>query len=395
MNPHAPMDRETPAAGIRDRIRELETQQILQVSRLAFDDPNVIPLWYGESDVETPAFICERAAAALADGETFYTHKHGIPALRDAIARYTADLYGIAMQAERITATSSGMTGIMLAMQMLVDAGDNVVIVGPVWPNAQATVEIMAGEPRTAPLRFGNEGWTLDLDRLMACCDDRTRAVFVNSPGNPTGWMMPESDQRALLDFCRTRGIWIIADEVYARIVYDRRVAPSFLSVAEPEDRLIVINSFSKSWAMTGWRLGWITHPSSCAEFIGNLIEYNTSGTPAFLQRAAVTAIEDGEAVIESMVDRCRSGREVIGRCLADLPRVRYRAPDAAFYAFFAVDGMDKSLDFAKRLVHETGVGLAPGTAFGPDGEGWLRLCFARAPETLEQAVERLAPALA
>ena len=395
MNPHAPLDPAQPAAAIRDRIRELETQQILQVSRLGLDDPNVIPLWYGESDVETPAFICQRAAEALAAGETFYTHKHGIPPLRDAISRYTADLYGIAMGTDRITVTSSGMTAIMLAMQMLVDAGDNVVIVGPVWPNAQATVEIMAGEPRTAPLRFGNEGWTLDLDRVMAQCDDRTRAVFVNAPGNPTGWMMSETEQRALLDFCRSRGIWIVADEVYARIVYDRRAAPSFLSVAEPEDRLIVINSFSKSWAMTGWRLGWITHPESCAEYVGNLIEYNTSGTPAFLQHAAVTAIEEGEPVVESMVARCRAGREVIGRCLADLPRVRYRAPDAAFYAFFAVDGMDNSLAFAKRLVHETGVGLAPGTAFGPNGEGWLRLCFARAPETLEQAVERLAPALA
>lgn len=383
------------AAAIRDRIRALETQQILQVSRLALGDTNVIPLWYGESDVETPDFICQRAGAALAAGETFYTHKHGIPELRAAISRYTTGLYGTVVEDERITVTSSGMTGIMLAMQMLVDAGDNVVIVGPVWPNAQATVEIMAGEPRTAPLRFGNEGWSLDLDQLMHRCDDRTRAIFVNSPGNPTGWMMEQEAQRALLEFCRKRGIWIIADEVYARIVYDRPVAPSFLAVAEPEDRLIVINSFSKSWAMTGWRLGWITYPVSCGEFVGNLIEYNTSGTPAFLQHAAVTAIEEGEPVVDSMVARCRAGRDVIGRCLADLPRIRYRPPDAAFYAFFAVDGMDNSLDFAKRLVHETGVGLAPGTAFGPEGEGWLRLCFARAPETLEQAVERLSPALA
>lgn len=382
------------AAPVRVRIRDLETQQILQVSQLALGDPSVIPLWYGESDVPTPDFINRAAADGLAAGETFYTHKHGIPALRAALADYTRRLYGAAVSEARITVTSSGMTGIMMAMQMLVDAGDNVVIVNPVWPNARAAVEIMGGEPRTVALRFGNDGWALDVDAVMARCDGRTRAVFVNSPGNPTGWMMPRAQQQALLAACRERGIWVVADEVYARIVYDRAAAPSFLEVAEPEDLLIVVNSFSKSWAMTGWRLGWLTHPEAVGRYIANLVEFNTSGTPAFLQRAGVTAVRDGEALVASMVERCRRGREVIGRCLAALPRVRYTPPEAAFYAFFAVDGMTNSLDFAKRLVHEAKVGLAPGTAFGPEGEGFLRLCFARAPETLEAAADRLARAL-
>ncbi|MEM9683219.1 MAG: pyridoxal phosphate-dependent aminotransferase [Pseudomonadota bacterium] len=381
-------------APIRGRIRDLETQQILQVSQLALGDPDVIPLWYGESDVPTPAFINEAAAAAMAAGETFYTHKQGIPDLRDALADYTNSLYGTAIDVERITVTSSGMTAIMMMMEMLVDEGDNVVIVGPVWPNARSAVEIMAGEPRTVPLRFGNEGWRLDVEEVLARCDGRTRAVFVNSPGNPTGWMMPGDQQAALLSACRERGIWVIADEVYARIVYDRKAAPSFLEVAAPDDPLIVINSFSKSWAMTGWRLGWLTHPVEVGDYVANLIEFNTSGTPAFLQRAGVTALRDGEPLVASMVERCRVGRDVIGRCLAALPRVRYTPPEAAFYAFFAVDGMTNSLDFAKRLVHEAHVGVAPGTAFGPDGEGFLRLCFARAPGSLEAAAERLARAL-
>ena len=383
-----------PMPAIRDRIRGLETQQILQVSELALGDPSVIPLWYGESDVPTPDFISQAAADALAAGHTFYTHKQGIPELREALSRYTADLYGVGTDSERITVTSSGMTGIMLVMQLLIDAGDNAVVVGPVWPNARATVEVMGGEPRDVPLRYGNEGWVLDIDAVMARCDARTRAVFVNSPGNPTGWMMPRAQQEELLAACRERGIWIVADEVYARIVYDRRAAPSFLEIAGPDDPVIVVNSFSKAWAMTGWRLGWLTHPESCGRYIANLIEYNTSGTPAFLQHAAVTALRDGEPVTAMMVERCRQGREVVSDLLSSLPRVRYRPPEAAFYAFFAVEGMDKSLDFAKRLVHEAKVGLAPGTAFGPEGEGWLRLCFARAPESLEQAVERLAPML-
>ena len=379
---------------IRPRIRNLETQQILQVSQLALGDPTVIPLWYGESDVPTPDFISRAAADALAAGHTFYTHKQGIPELRAALSGYTGALYGTDVAAERITVTSSGMTGIMMVMQMLVDAGDNVVIVGPVWPNARAAVEIMAGEPRSVALRFGKAGWSLDVEEVMARCDSRTRAVFVNSPGNPTGWMMTRAQQEVLLAACRARGIWLIADEVYARIVYDRRAAPSFLEIAAPDDLLVVVNSFSKSWAMTGWRLGWLVHPAAIGAYLANLVEFNTSGTPGFLQHAAVTAVRDGEPLVASMVARCRRGREAIGSCLAALPRVRYSPPEAAFYAFFAVDGMTNSLEFAKRLVHEAGVGLAPGTAFGPEGEGFLRLCFARAPETLEAAADRLARAL-
>jgi aspartate/methionine/tyrosine aminotransferase len=379
---------------IRSRIRDLETQQILQVSSLALGDPNVIPLWYGESDLATPDAIKQAAGDALAAGHTFYTHKRGVPELVSALAGYTAALYGVSVVPERVTVTSSGMTGIMLVMQMLLDAGDNAVVVGPVWPNASSTVEVMGAEPRSVPLRFGNSGWTLDPEQVFAACDSRTRAIFVNSPGNPTGWMMTRDEQQALLDFARARGLWIVADEVYGRIVYDRPVAPSFLEIAEPDDRVVAVNSFSKTWAMTGWRVGWLTHPPAVGDFLANLVEYNTSGTPAFLQHACVAAIETGEPFVAEMVAHCRRGREVIGRCLSDLPRVRYRAPDAAFYAFFAVDGMENSLEFAKRLVRETGVGLAPGTAFGPQGEGWLRLCFARAPAVLEQAVERLTPAL-
>jgi aspartate/methionine/tyrosine aminotransferase len=381
-------------AAIRRGIRDLETQQILQVSQLALGDPNVIPLWYGESDVPTPDFINRAVSEALSAGQTFYTHKQGIPELRAALSDYSSALYGADLPAERITVTSSGMTAIMMVMQMLVDPGDNVVVVGPVWPNARSAVEVMGGEPRTVSLRFGNDGWVLDLDEVLSRCDSRTRAVFVNSPGNPTGWMMPGAQQKALLDECRKRGIWIVADEVYARLVYDRPVAPSFLEAAAPDDSLIVINSFSKSWAMTGWRLGWLTHPVAVGEYIANLVEFNTSGTPAFLQHAGVTAVRDGEPLVAKMVERCRRGRDVIGACLSTLPRVRYNPPDAAFYAFFAVDGMTNSLEFAKALVHTAGVGVAPGTAFGPEGEGFLRLCFARAPETLEAAAERLAKAL-
>jgi len=395
MNSAPPPGGSPPIAAIRPEIESLEVQQIMQVSVLAMDDPEVTPLWYGESDVTTPEFISEAAAAALRAGETFYTHKWGIPELRETLSTYMSTLYGTPVETDRVTVTSSGMTGIMMVMQALVGAGDNIVMVDPIWPNAAAAAEIMGGSVRRVSLEANAQGdWHLDLTRLQDAVDDRTRLVFVNSPGNPTGWMMPRDQQIALLDFCRARGIWILTDEVYARIVYDRNTAPSFLEIADPEDSVIVVNSFSKSWAMTGWRMGWLTHPTRFAATIGNLVEYNTSGTPAFLQRAGVAAVRGGEPVVAAMVARCRTGRDVVSERLAALPRVTYNPPTAAFYTFFKVDGMENSLDFAKHLVHEARVGLAPGTAFGPTGEGWLRLCFARAPETLEAAMDRLAASL-
>lgn len=383
-------------APVRPEILAIETQQIMQVSTLAMDDPEVIALWYGESDVTTPDFICDAATAALKRGQTFYTHKWGIPPLRAALAEYGSTLYGVDIAAERITVTSSGMTGIMMLMQTLVGAGDNILLIDPIWPNGGSSAEVMGGEVRRVSLDANTQGdWHLDLEKLFAAADDRTRLIFINSPGNPTGWMMERDQQQALLAFCRARGIWIVADEVYARLVYDRRVAPSFLQIADPDDPVVVVNSFSKSWAMTGWRMGWLTHPERITEIVGNLVEYNTSGTPEFLQEAGIIAVRDGETTVAEMVERCRAGREVVNRRLSAMPRVTYSPPAAAFYAFFKVDGMANSLDFAKQLATEHKVGVAPGTAFGPSGEGWLRLCFAQSPDRIEEAMNRLEKALA
>jgi aspartate aminotransferase len=381
------------ALPIRPAIAGFETQQIMQVSELALGDPDVIPLWYGESDLPTPDFICDAAARAMAAGETFYTHKRGLPELRRALGDYTKHVTGADVDFGRITVTSSGMTAIMIAMQVLVDPGDRVVLVGPVWPNAGAAVRVMGGAAHQVPLDFGANGWRLDLDRLFDTCTPNTRALFVNSPNNPTGWMMTRAEQEAVLAFCRDRGIWIMADEVYGRIVYDRALAPSFLEIAEADDLLLAVNTFSKNWAMTGWRVGWLIHPEAFAKPYADLIEFNTSGTPAFLQRGCIAALEHGEDFVAAMVARCAEGRDIVDAHIKSWPGVRYRSPEAAFYAFFAPgdgSGMTESLAFAKDLVRRAGVGLAPGTAFGPEGEGWLRLCFAREAASLEQAMQRL-----
>jgi aspartate aminotransferase len=381
---------------IREIIEALPASKITEVSALAFGDPRVIPLWFGEGDLTTPAFIGEAAAAALRAGQTFYTYTRGVPMLRQAIAEYETRLRGRTLAPERVSVTSAGMGAIMLAVQALVDAGDNFVIVDPVWPNIKAAVQILGGEPRAVPLMASPEGgWRLDLERVFAACDRRTRAIFVNSPGNPTGWVMGSDSAAALLEFARQRGIWLISDEVYERFVYDgSRAAPSLLDIADPEDRVIVINSFSKSWAMTGWRLGWLVGPPVLDPVLDNLIQFNTSGAATFLQHAAVAALRDGETFVAGMVERCRVGRDLVVQGLARFPRVRVTAPEGAFYVFFAVDGVGDSLAFAKEIVTRCQVGLAPGIAFGPAGEGYLRLCFASAPERLGAALDRLAPAL-
>ncbi len=380
---------------VRDAIRDLPASRIGEISALGMGDPTVIPLWYGEGDLPTPDFIGAAATAALEAGHTFYTYKAGLPELRSAIADYLTGLYARPTEAERIVVSSSGMNALMLVAEALIDPGDNLVIIAPVWPNIAASVSIMGGEPRLVALDpVPGGGWRLDVERVFAACDSRTRGIFVNSPSNPTGWMISAAQIDELLAFARRRGVWLIADEVYGRIVYGNRPAPSFLDHAAPEDRLIVVNSFSKNWAMTGWRLGWMTIPADLLPVIEKLVEFNTSGSPTFLQHAGIAAIREGEPFIARFVARCRAARDVAIDALQACRRVEVARPEGAFYAFFRVDGITDSLAFAKELLARTKVGLAPGSAFGPMGEGYLRLCFARDPQKIAEAVDRLRPLL-
>jgi aspartate/methionine/tyrosine aminotransferase len=376
---------------VRAAIRDLAGSRIAEISALGMGDPAVIPLWYGEGDLPTPDFIGAAATAALEAGHTFYTYKAGLPELRGAIAGYLTGLHARPTGAERIVVSSSGMTALMLVTQALIDPGDNLVIIAPVWPNIAAAVSIMGGEPRRVALDpVPGGGWRLDVERLFAACDARTRGIFVNSPSNPTGWMISATEIAALMEFARRRGLWLIADEVYSRIVYGNRPAPSFLDHAWPEDRLIVVNSFSKNWAMTGWRLGWMVVPPDLLPVMEKLVEFNTSGSPTFLQHAAIVAIREGEPFITRFVARCRAARDVAIDALQACRRVEVARPEGAFYAFLRVDGMTDSVAFAKETLARTKIGLAPGSAFGPAGEGYLRLCFARDPQIIAAAVDRL-----
>lgn len=381
-------------APIRPTIAAMPGSRIRQVSEGAFHRPGLVPLWFGESDRPTPQFICDAAARAMREGHTFYTPNRGIPALREAIAGYLTGLGRRAIDVERVNVTASGVSAIMMIMEAIVDPGDNVVLVTPVWPNCSDAVEAMGGEARRVALRPTDAGWALDLDRMFAAVDARTRAILVNTPGNPTGWMATADDLRAILDFCRKRRIWLIADEVYERLVYDRRVSPSPLDVAAPDDPVISINSFSKSWCMTGWRLGWMIAPAALGETLGKINEFNMSGATTFVQHGGIAAIREGEPFVAEIVAQYGRARDMVIQRLRSLPRVRMPMPQAAFYTFFQVDGISDSLALARRIVDEAGVGLAPGIAFGPEGEGWLRLCFAASLPKLGDALDRLAKQL-
>src|SRR5436190_8770248 len=374
---------------------DLTETGIAEVAMSVFGDPDVVPLWFGEGDLVTPDFVREAASKALQAGETFYTWQRGLPELRAALSAYTERLYGIKCGPERISVTTGGMQAILLCCQMLLDPGDNVVIVSPIWPNITSATRLVRGEPKYVALDRGEDGaWRLDVQKVFDAVDDRTRAIFVNSPGNPTGWTMSSDQQHALLDFARRHGLWIMADEVYARLIYSRPVAPSFLEHATADDPLLVLNSFSKPWAMTGWRIGWLTHPPALGEQFAKLVQINTSGIPAFLQRGAIAALEKGDGFIAEMVERCRAGRELVFQRLSANPRVTISRPEAAFYNFFSVEGVSDTMAFCKSLAQQHKVGLAPGEAFAAGGPGNIRLCFASGAERLSKGLDRIEAAI-
>jgi len=374
----------------RPAVRALTASKIRELFNAGLGRSDVLPFWVGEPDEVTPEFIRRAGIESIAAGELFYTHNLGIPELRDALAAYVTRLHR-ATRPESIAVTSAGVNALMLASQLLVDPGDRVVEVVPLWPNLQEIPKILGAEVVTVPLEFAPSGWRLDLDRLLAALTPATKALYLNSPNNPTGWTISREAQQAVLARCRSLGIWIFADDAYERQYYaGTLVAPSFLDIAEPDDRVISTNTFSKSWCMTGWRLGWLVVPPELIDDLGKLIEYNTSCAPVFVQRAGLAAVREGEPVIAHMLERLRRARDFLVAALNGVPRVEAPLPSGTMYAFFRVAGVRDSLAFCKQLVREVGLGLAPGSAFGAEGEGCVRWCFAASEARLADGVARL-----
>jgi len=388
---------------VRPSILNLEPNGIARVAMLALGEPDLIPLWFGETDLKTPDFISTAAKTALDEGYTFYTHARGITPLRETIRDFHRRTLNVEIALERITVPGAAMLAVVEALQCVIETGDNVVCVSPVWPNIFQTAEITGAAVKFCRLKedWTAARWTLDLDALFATCDGRTKAIFIASPGNPTGWIMSPDEQRAVLAFCRARGIAIISDEVYGTLVYDGSPhAPSFLQVAEPDDAVFVINSFSKPWAMTGWRIGWLVHPAYVSDSMNVLAMSNNTGATTFAQWGALAALSpQGDEFRGFLLQRCREGYEITRRFVDSQNRIRWMPPQGAFYGFLHIDGMRDSFAFASDLVRNARVGVAPGSAFAPPGDNasdsYVRICFAQNAERLQTGLARLSAAVA
>ncbi len=379
----------------RDAVQRLPGSLIRAVANRAMGRQDVLAFWFGEPSQVTAGPIRDAAAKSLAAGETFYSPNLGIAPLREAIAGYMnglhADAFGVPIDASRIAVTSSGVSGLMLAMQCIVGPGDRVVAVTPLWPNLTAIPALLGAEVQATTLQVREGRWHLDVDRLLDALTPGTRALIINSPGNPTGWVIDERQIARLREHCRRHGIWILADEAYERLAFDRARAPSFHDGADADDRLVVANTFSKTWCMTGFRLGWLTLPSPLVPAVEKLIEFNTSCAPVFVQRAGLAAIATGDAPIEAFRRLVAEGSHALSRRLRRLDHVTVVEPAGAMYLMLAIRGESDSFALASRLVDEAALGLAPGRAFGSEAEGWLRWCTARPAEELLRGADRLA----
>ena len=383
---------------MRTAIMDLEASKIREVANAGLGRDDVLAFWFGEGDEVTPDFVRQAAIDSLQQGETYYAHNLGLPSLRQAIADHMGQNHpgphGQGVSQDRVAVTAGGVNALMLAVQALVNTGDDVLAITPVWPNLLAQPRIMGAHLRTLSLRVVNGSWQLDLEALLAAIGPQTRLLILNAPNNPTGWTLSRQEQVAILQRCRETGTWILADEVYEALYYaptHNACAPSFLDVAEPQDRLVVVHSFSKSFLMTGWRLGWLVMPPDMTDAMGKLIEFNTSCCSVFTQRAGLAALQRRQDITPRVVAHLKACRDTLVGGLQTLPGLEVSLALGGMYAFFRIPGHDDGLATAKRLVTEAGLGLAPGEAFGSEAAGWLRWCFAsQDPQRLLLGVERL-----
>lgn len=361
-----------------------------EMMRYARGKHNIITLGQGEGDAPTPDFICNAAMQAMRDGRTFYGPVLGQEELRASLSEYYERIYGLDVPSERIFVTSSGSTAMHLSLAALVDKGDEVVAITPIWKNLIGAIELTQATTKQVALDYVDNKWTLDVGKLFSAVNERTKVILIVTPSNPTGWTASREEMTQILDFARERGIWILADEVYGRLVYEGVRAPSFLDVAREDDLLLVVNSFSKSWAMTGWRLGWIVGPLEAEPKIRDVALYNKLCPPTFTQYGAIAALEQGEDFLKAQLDLWRSNRDYVVERFEKMGNIHLSYPEATFYAFFKVDGEPDCIALTKRLIDEAGVLLSPGSAFGQVSKGYIRLCFAVSRPRLKEALDRI-----
>ena len=374
----------------RPELTAVPESPLVLIATEAERTPGAIKLCYGESNLPTPAFICRAANEAMLAGHTFYTHTAGCPELREAIAAKVFELHQTPYRPAEVMCTVGGSMAIYAAIRAFVGAKNNAVVVTPAYSIYANGVTMAGGQLRAVPLAFDGTRFQLDLDRIEHAIDRDTRMIIVNSPSNPTGWMITAREQRALLDLADQHDLMILSDEVYERLVFDAPVAPSFARVAGSHDRLVVVNSFSKTYNMTGWRLGWAQSSESTIRLMSSAVEFMTSNPAAMVQQAGIVALRDGDQHVREMRAHYAARRAQTVLAFGAMHGVTLAQPEGAFYAFPRIVGLENSSAMALAMLREAGVALAPGAAFGESGEGHLRLCFAASEPVLTQALGRL-----
>ncbi len=377
--------------------------RIRELADIAFEidgstpDPNekVLKLYFGESNIPTPEFIKRAAQKAMADGFTYYTENAGLPSLRATLARYYSEQHGVTLDpAREIVITASGVQALNVGIRCALDPGDEAIVLSPAWPNASSIVAMCNARPVELAHPLRGDRYEIDFDALEAAVTPRTRLLIYTSPSNPLGWVATGSDQDRLLEFSRRHNLWLMADEVYERLYYPESGAgkpvPSILRKCSREDAVMVVQSFSKSYCMTGWRLGWLVSRADLATRATQLNEFIVSHANSFVQRAGETALLWGEDTVKNLVAQYKANRDLCLKHLTKMKGVTVPRPDGAFYLFPKIEGLTDSFAFCKQLLLDTKVGLAPGVAFGEGGEGSVRICYAAEPQILELALARL-----
>lgn len=378
------------APALAPSLAGVQPSRIRELANVAFGMEGVLRLQFGESNLPTPDYIVAAVQRAIADGYTFYTENAGLPSLRRAIGDHYARVHSVALDPmQEVLITASGVQALNVSIRCVIDHGDEALVLSPNWPNGSAIVEMFGARAREIPLVRQGSRYTVDFDALAAALTPRTRLLIYTSPSNPLGWVATVGEQQALLDFCRSHNLWLLADEVYERLYYGGTVAPSILRLCSREDAVIVVQSFSKSYRMTGWRLGWVVSRGDLVAKASQLNEFIVSHAASMIQKAGEAALAQGDDEISGMVEMFHERMSFCYDALMGSERISLSRPEGAFYLFPEIAGVEDSFDFALALLREEEVAVAPGSAFGNGGEGAIRICYAPEMAVLEPAMER------
>ena len=384
------VDQSRPSIAIASSLAAIQPSRIRELADVAFGMEGVLKLHFGESNLPTPRLIQEALAKAVADGFTYYSENAGLPSLRGAIADKYQELHGVSLDPQHeIVVTQSGVQALNLATRCTLNPGDEALVLTPNWPNGREIIRLYGATPVEVPYARAGDRFTPDFAAMEAAITSRTRLLLFTSPSNPLGWVATQEEQQQLLDFARRHGLWLLADEVYERLYYEGGVAPSILRLCSRDDAVIAVQSFSKTYCMTGWRLGWIVARGDLVAKATQLNEFIVSHAATMIQKAGEVALRQGEDEVAALLEQLHERRDFAASAMASVARIQLPKPEGAFYLFPRIDGMTDSFDFCVQLLKAEKVALAPGSAFGAGGEGSVRLCFASDMSVLEPAIER------